>query len=130
MNKILIFCFLVLLLSSCSDSFQYDVYISNQTGQTIRIEYRTNNAKNGVAQNSIVLKNGARQLLISTGEIAKYEDQPMNDRAYCAKVATYIRAFSESGEPIDKNWCDDNLKIDRVDIGQAEYLITYSEEDL
>ena len=120
----------MILILSCSNSFQYDVYVSNQTGQTIRIEYRTDNAKNGVTENSVIIKKGESQLLISTKEIAKYEDQSMNNRTYCVKVASYIRAFTESGEPINKNWCGDNLKIETVDIGQAEYLITYKEEDL
>ncbi len=131
MYKISSILFIAILLASCSNSFQYDVYVSNQTGQDIRIDYRTENSKNGVEENSITIKNGeTNQLIISTGEIPKYENKSMYDRAYCSKVASHIKAFTVSGLSIKKNWCDEQLKIETVDIGQAEYLITYTKEDL
>ena len=131
MYKIISILFIAILFASCSNSFQYDVYVSNQTGQDIRIDYRTDNSKNGVEENSITVKDGeTNQLLISTGEIPKYGDDPMKDRSYCSKVASHLKAFTASGLSIEKDWCDEQLKIETVDIGQAEYLITYTEEDL
>ncbi|MFT4567366.1 MAG: hypothetical protein ACI9FN_002332, partial [Saprospiraceae bacterium] len=110
---------------------QYDVYASNQTGQDIRIEYRTDNSKNGAEENSITVKNGeTNQLLISTREISKYENQPLKDRFYCSKVASHITAFTVSGLSIEKDWCDEQIRIETVDVGQAEYLISYTKEDL
>jgi len=131
MYKISSIIFVAILFASCSNSFQYDVYVSNDTGQDIRIEYRTDNAKNGVEEKSIVLKTGERNhLLISTGEIGKVDDLAMKDRSYCNRVASQISAFLESGTPIEKNWCDDKLKIETVDIGQAEYHIIYTKDDI
>lgn len=125
----LLFSLLLLLLFSCSQSHQYDVYVKNDTSGDLTIAYKSDKDKTGLVEKTIVLSPDERKKIIST---VNYEsDPPTSDTTAddCSIVAEYVRATNASGSNSKLEWCSDRVGFQVVDIGQGEFTLRYTNAD-
>jgi len=128
LKKLIYLCFVLLGFSACGDNWQYDVYVENASGEDLKIEYKTQNAKEGTVEKTMVLPNGGRERLISTIDIDFSKNKSENSAKHCELVAEYINAY-KSDTPSKIKWCSNNIKYQTVDIGQGEFTIRYTSKD-
>lgn len=126
-NQILIG-LVLLVLCGCSNSFQYDVYVKNSTGSEITIDFKSINDKQGVIENSLVLKDGEYKRIISTNNITWDEERVMATPKQCDQVAEYVTA-KMGGVESNLKWCDENIQFSHEDIGQGSFTIEYSKSN-
>ncbi len=127
--RITAFAICLLILSSCSQSHQYDVYVKNSTEGDVRVEYRTQRHKEGIKDASVVLKKGERQKLFSTVNFDSDPPTVKTQKEDCTLVADYVRAFNIDGVQSSLAWCSDGVGFTVVDIGQGEFFIEYRASD-
>ncbi len=113
---------------SCDSTVQYDVYVENQTTKPIRIEYKTIHDKKGEITEKVILPNGKIERIISTKNIEPIDGNTWTTAEHCNLVAEYIKGFSEN-TPSTLEWCSEKVQFQKVDIGQAEFKVVYTEAD-
>jgi len=126
-NIIFQFTLIMISLSACCDSSQYDVYVHNGTSDDIRIEYKTMKDKDGPIERSINLKSGAQIRIISTVELNSGRGYSGTSADYCYLVADYIRAYKSGNVQSSLAWCGDEVRFNTVDMCQGEFYLEYSD---
>jgi hypothetical protein len=127
MKKIILFSsFIMLLLSACDSSNQYDVYVKNATCETIKVVFKSPTDRNNTSEQELLLEPGDYQRIISTENIEKQKDKSETDQA-CQQVAVYVKAF-QNEKSSTLQWCDEAIQYSTVDIGQGEFFIEYTSE--
>ena len=114
---------IIFTLISCDSEYTYDVRVVNNTGQAIKVDFKSDTHIDGPVQNHIFLDHGTSELIISTKNLDK------NIKNVCDSVAAYVRASTiMSGQSGSLKWCDPSLKPEVVDIGQYQYVVEYKKE--
>jgi len=123
------FAICLFMLSSCTQSHQYDVYVKNSTEGDIRVEYSTQRHKDGIKDDVVVLKKGERHKLFSSANFNSDPPTVKTRKEDCSLVADYVRAFNNEGVESGIKWCSDRIDFTIVDIGQGEFFIDYTDLD-
>lgn len=122
------------LFTSCECTYQYNVNVKNNTGETINVAYKSTTDRRGPVDDVVSVKPGEfKQLIISkdlnTGDGCKAGTQAK----HCGMVAEYVNAFmidaNNNKIPSKIKWCDPNIQFEKVDIQQAEFTINYTKDD-
>jgi len=113
------------LYTSCECSYQYNVYVKNETEQDLTILYK---AKDADSEKTLNLKPGGYEMIISSPDIAPEEGCTGCQASHCSEVAEYIHATMNDSTNTTK-WCSDNVKMETVDIQQGEFTITFTPSD-
>lgn len=114
------------LYTSCECSYQYNVYVINETEQDLNIVYKT---KDSDSEQTLQLKAGEREMIISSPNIKTEEGCTGCQSTHCSEVAEYIHATMNDTTTNTTKWCSENVKMETVDIQQGEFTITYSPSD-
>ena len=116
----------LLLYTSCECSYQYDVYVKNDTNQNLTITYK---AKDSDSEQTVELKAGAMERIISSPDIKTEEGCTGCQATHCSEVAEYVHATMNDTTTNTTKWCSEDVKMETVDIQQGEFTITYSDTD-
>jgi len=122
----ILFFSIALSFSACHATFQYDVYVKNDTGEPLKIAYKAPNDVRGVTEEVLTLKAGEYKKLISTIDIAPDLQKMATHTKHCTYVAEYINAFIKNDIPSSIQWCSDQVHFEKTDIQQAEFTISYT----
>lgn len=114
------------LYTSCECSYQYDVYVVNETTQDLTIVYKAKDAEN---EQTLELKAGGKEKIISSPNIKTEEGCTGCQATHCNQVAEYIHATINDSTINTTKWCSENVKMETVDIQQGEFMVTYSASD-
>lgn len=114
---------LILSISSCDDSIQYDVWVANKTQSDIHVQFKSSNDVSGVVDSSLILTAGENRRIISTIDLEKKNSDP------CQQVAEYVKVRNSEAKWAKEKWCTQNIAYVVTDIGQAEYHLTYTPKD-
>ncbi len=112
-------------LTSCNMEYDYSVRVGNSTSEPIKVFYKSLNSRNGVVENNINLAPGEWKIIIQTTNLP-------NDNGWRGNkslVAEYIHAYKADKTKSQIDWNSKNIRLERVDIGQAEYYIEYFDSD-
>ena len=112
-----------IMLVSCSSTYQYDVYVKNQTAHEIKLSFKTLTDKRGKVEETINLGPGVMKKIISTINIPADGSLINGSADHCSSVAEYIRAEGSTLE-----WCDPQIQFQTVDIQQGEFTVIYKPE--
>lgn len=129
MRKLILGLFLLLFLSSCECTYQYGVYVMNDTREEIVIKYQTDVDIDGPKEEALILGPGEQKRIIYTENLDTDDGCGGTRPDHCKMVAEYIQAFLRDTIPSTINWCDPSIKFEKTDIQQAEFTIVYTEED-
>ncbi len=123
----LAFCFIV---ASCGNSYQYNVFVKNDTGETIKVKFKTLNDRKGEIEDTIELAAGeAKQIICSKDFETKDEEITGVQPAHCTYVAEYVNAYIRENIESKTKWCDENIQFIHEDIQQGSFTITYTKKD-
>lgn len=121
----------LILLSACNSTYQYGVYVRNSTGEELKLAYKSSTDTKGIIEEEITLKDGEFRRIIWTKDltVAEAEDTGRTTHQHSHLVADYVNGFIKDNIPSKIKWNDENIKFMRTDIGQAEFVITYTADD-
>ncbi len=129
MKNYLFLGFILLIgLSACDSSVQYNVYVKNSTSEDLKVVFKSLNETSNKGEQTIQLKAGEQKQIISTINIELGESASTTPN-HCNLVAEYIHAYTKDKIPSKTKWCDQDIKFEKEDIGQAVFTIDYSEKD-
>ena len=111
----------IFLLSSCEASFQYDVYLN--------VAFKSQATKRGPTEETITIPPGETQRIISAIDISPKVNKMGTSAKHCKHVADYVTAYLQNDTPSKIKWCDKEISFARTDIQQAEFTITYTNDD-
>ena len=123
-NVILLF-ILAALCSACDSTWQYGVYVKNDTGEDMKIAFKSDVDREGPVEKTIVLKDGQSQLIINTIDLPVEGTWKDNK----ALIADYVKAYIRDTIPSKIQWTDQKVQAEVMDIQQAEYSIHYTIND-
>lgn len=112
-------------LASCNMEYDYSVRVGNSTTVPLKISYKSINDRSGVVEKSITLAPGDWKVIIQTTNL------PMDNgwRGNKNLVAEYVHAYKSDETQSHLDWNSEKIRLERVDIGQAEYYIEYMDSD-
>jgi len=123
----LAFCF---ILASCGNSYQYNVFVKNDTGETIKVKFKTLNDQKGLVEDTIELAAGDAKQIISSKSIDMGDEEVTGVQAsHCSYVAEYVDAYIREDIQSQTKWCDENIQFIHEDIQQGSFTITYTKKD-
>lgn len=125
----LLFASIALCFSACNATFQYNVYVKNDTGEPLKIAYKSLNDVKGVTEEVITLKPAEYRQIISTKDIDPDIQKMATHPKHCKYVAEYINAFIKKDIPSTIQWCSEQVHFEKTDIQQAEFTINYTLAD-
>jgi len=114
-------------LFSCNVDTSYTVYVRNSTGEDLSIAYKTANDVRGLVEETIVLNDGAAETIIRTDDLETKEGEGMP--LPCEFVAEYMKFTIRGNIESNLKWCDPNIKLETVDIGQDEFMLDFKLSD-
>ena len=131
LKRILIFGLLLASLSSCDSTYQYGVYVKNETGEDLKVAYKSSTDVKGFVEEAITLKDGEGKMVIWTKDLTvpEAEDTGRTTATHSHLVADYVNGFIKDDIPSKIKWNGEGVRFERTDIGQAEFMITYTPED-
>ena len=119
----------ILLAASCTQTHQYDVYVKNETDGDLTITYKSDKDKAGTVQETIVLVPDENRKIISTINFDQNPSTVKTRAEDCNLVAEYVRAIDANNRPSKLDWCSNRVGFQVVDIGQGEFMMTFTEAD-
>jgi len=112
----------LLLLVACNVKPSYDVRVVNETASPIQVYFSSLYAV-GDTLEVVRLEPGQNSIIIKTPVL-----EPDGDP--CSQVAfKVIGTRISDGQPSKIKWCGDSISLEKVDIGQYQYLVSYAEDD-
>gem|GEM_PF-1005787 len=129
-KQILVFSLSLILLSSCNSTYQYGVYVKNETGEDLKVAYKSSTDVKGIVEEAVTLRDGEGKMVIWTKDlkVSEAEDTGRTTAEHSHLVADYVNAFKDD-IPSKIKWNGEGVRFERTDIGQAEFMITYTAED-
>jgi len=121
----------VLAVSSCNNGeYQYDVYVRNQTGGPLKVAFKSDIDRKGIVEETVNLEDGAFHRIINSIDIKvpENEDYGGTSAQHSYLVAEYVNAYKKDKASKVK-WNDEKIEFIKTDIGQAEFVITYTPDD-
>ena len=130
-KQILNFGLCLIFLSSCDSTYQYGVYIKNETGEDLKVAYKSSTDAKGVIEEITTLRNGEGKMVIWTKDltVSEAEDTGRTTATHSHLVADYVNAYIKDSIPSKIKWGGEGVRFERTDIGQAEFMITYTDKD-
>jgi len=126
MKKQLLFGVLLLLgLFACDMDTSYTVWVKNSTGEDLTIAYKTQNDVRGPIEETIILKDGAAETIIRTGNLEVVEGNVDAAPKPCEFVAEYMKFSIRGNVESTLKWCDSSIQLETVDIGQDEFMLDF-----
>lgn len=131
LRQILIFGLCLMFLISCNSTYQYGVYVKNETGEDLKVAYKSSTDVKGMVEETVTLKDGEGKMVIWTKDlrVSEAEDTGRTTAEHRHLVADYVDAFIKDDIPSKIKWNGEGVRFERTDIGQAEFMITYTAED-
>lgn len=130
MKKIILFSLLLSLgFMSCDSKYQYGVWAKNSTNEDLILAYKTTTDERGTVEEEITLKAGENKRIIWTTNLDFGEGWTGTLAEHCGSVAEYVRAKKSDGTPSNIEWCTNDVRFEKTDIGQAEFMIEYKPEN-
>ncbi len=131
LKQILIISLSLILWSSCNSTYQYGVYVKNETGEDMKLAYKSSADVKGIVEETVTLRDGEGKMLIWTKDltVSEAEDVGRTTAGHSHLVADYVNGFIKDDIPSKIKWNGEGVKFMRTDIGQAEFVITYTPED-
>lgn len=121
------FCF---ILTSCGNSYQYNVFVKNDTGEAIKVKFKTLNDRKGIIEDTIEIAAGDAKQIICSKDIATGEGEVTGVQAsHCEFVAEYVNAYIREDIESKTKWCDNNIEFRHEDIQQGSFTIVYTKND-
>jgi len=130
-HKLFLFVILSFLFSSCGQSIQYDLIISNTSSKTIQIAFKSQYT--GYTKEKIVtISPNQKKQILSTKNISKEEiTSPKNP---CNVIAEYVKITTKKGQASNYQWCSlskstsyNDFKLIKADFEQEEYVVTIND---
>lgn len=112
-------------LASCDMKYDYSVRVQNLTSEPIKVAFKSLHDRSGTVEKNIIIAPGDGKIIIQTTNLP-------NDNGWRGNknlVAEYIHAYKTDDTKSHLDWNSEKIKLERVDIGQAEYYINYTEAD-
>jgi len=103
--------------------------VRNSTGEDLTIAYKTANDLRGPVEETITLKDGAAETIISTGNLETAKGSAGATQQPCEFVAEYIKFTIRDNIESTLKWCDPLIKLETVDIGQDEFMLDFKLSD-
>lgn len=98
--------------------------VVNNTSEALSIEYNSSYGSNESVAQKTELAPGENKVIISTPDLES------NNENTCREVAEYVVARRISDGKISSvEWCGEAVKLEMVDLGQYQFLISYGPED-
>jgi len=116
-------------LFSCNIDTSYTLYVRNSIGEDLTIAYKTANDLRGPVEETITLKDGAAETIISTGNLETAKGSAGATQQPCEFVAEYIKFTIRDNIESTLKWCDPLIKLETVDIGQDEFMLDFKLSD-
>jgi len=131
LKQILIIGLSLILLSSCDSTYQYGVYVKNETGEDLKVAYKSTTDVKGIVEETVTLRDGEGKIVIWTKDltVSEAEDTGRTSATHSHLVADYVNAFIKDSIPSKIKWNGEGVRFERTDIGQAEFMITYTAKD-
>ncbi|MBT8218257.1 MAG: hypothetical protein KJP00_00420 [Bacteroidia bacterium] len=130
MKKILTLVILVnIIFTACECSYQYDVYVKNSSSQELKISYFSKNDRLSSNEQTLTLKAGESQRIISSNDIRVPEGCSGIHPDHSKFVAEYITAINASGRESKLKWGDPSIKLQREDIQQGSFTMEFTNAD-
>lgn len=129
-KTIVLFLSLGFLLASCGNSYQYNVFVKNDTGETITVKFKTLNDRKGEIEDTLEIEAGDSKQIITSKDIDTGDGEVTGVQAsHCNYVAEYVNAFIRKDIPSNTKWCDENIQFAHEDIQQGSFTIVYTKKD-
>ncbi len=115
----------LLVLTSCNMKYDYSVRVGNSTSEPITVAYKSKNDRSGTIEKNITLAPGDWEVIIQTTNLP-------NDNGWRGNkslVAEYVRAYKADDTQSHLDWNSEKIRLERVDIGQAEYYMEFMDSD-
>jgi len=112
-------------LTSCNMEYDYGVRVKNSTSEPIKVAFKSLTDRSGTVEKSITLAPGDWKVIIQTTNLP-------NDNGWRGNknlVAEYVYAYKTDDTQSHIDWNSEKIKLERSDIGQAEYFINYTDND-
>lgn len=119
----------LLLLTACNCTYQYEVYVENNTDEPLKIAFKTTADRAGALETVRVLEANQRQRIISSIDIPVDNNCMGTSAEHCQYVAEYVRAFKNDTIPSTLNWCSEKIVFEKMDIQQGQFTIRYTASD-
>lgn len=127
-NHLLLSILILLGLSSCDSTVQYNVYVKNSTAENLEVVFKSPADINSKDEQVIILKAGEQKQIISTANL-DIKESSSTTADHCIHVAEYVNTYTPNKIPSKIKWCDENIKFEKEDIGQAVFTIEYTAAD-
>ncbi len=114
-------------LFSCNVDTSYTVYVRNSTGEDLTIAYKTLTDLRGPIEETIVLKDGAAETILRTGDLKIIEGE--TPPKPCEFVAEYMKFTIRGNVESKLKWCDPSINLETMDIGQDEFGLDFKLSD-
>lgn len=128
MYKLIIF-FSVLAFIGCSDcTYQYDLWVKNDSSTVITIEYKNADVRNRSGSGFVDLKPGDYQKIFSSEDLTANNCKGI-DASHCSLITDHVRIKNSRGQTSNIMWCSEDYKLEWVDIQQGEFSVEVKDED-
>jgi len=118
------------ILASCGNSYQYNVFVKNDTGETITVKFKTLNDRKGEIEDTVEIAAGDAAQIICSKDIDTGDGEITGvQSSHCTFVAEYVDAFIREDIPSQTKWCDQNIQFIHEDVQQGSFTITYTKKD-
>lgn len=128
LKKLLFSTLIIIGFLSCECSYQYTVYVRNNTGEELQVAYKTTNDIRGEVEETVTVPPGAFESIIVSVDLFDPEGCTGTKPEHCKMVAEYVNATLDS-KPSKIEWCDEKINFIKSDIQQGEFEIIYTMED-
>ena len=128
LKKIIFSTLIIIGFFSCECSYQYTVYVRNNTGEELQVAYKTLNDVRGEVEETVKVPAGAFESIIISVDLFDPEGCTGTKAEHCKMVAEYVNATLDE-KPSKIAWCDERIKFIKSDIQQGEFEIIYTEAD-
>ena len=107
---------------------QYNVFVKNETGEKLKVAFKTLNDRNGEINETIELSPGESRQIITSIDIDTGEGCTGVQPSHCSFVTEYVNAFIQDSIPSQLTWCDEKIQFIHEDILQGSFTINYRKD--
>ena len=118
----------LLFFTGCTDcSYQYDLWIKNDTSREIIVETKNAKLRNDKSVSYTDLRSGDYKKIWSSENIHVGNCRGI-DLNHCTLITEHVRIKLRDGKTSNLMWCDD-YKLEWVDIQQGEISVIVTDKD-
>ena len=117
------------VFAACNCTYQYDVYVINETDSTLKVVYKSIVDRKGVVEDVTTISPGKQERIINSIDIDVDNNCAGTSALHCNYVAEYVHVFKNDTLQGKIQWCDKEVVFQKVDIQQGEFLMRYTNDD-